>query len=255
MTLTPEVAKVALVTGGSRGIGRAIALGLAEDGYDVVVNYRRDADAADDAVRSIESLGRRCVAVPAAVEDPASCAELAERAVAAFGQLNVLVSNAGVASRGLSVAETDPAELERVVRTHAFAPHRLCQLLLPELRKRDCASVVVVSSTVTRDYPANGAPYNMGKAALEALAFTLAREERHHGVRVNVVAPGLVATDMGTRLAAATMGVADVYELDEKMPFGRVCRPEDVAAVVRWVVSPAASYVTGERINVDGGGP
>jgi NAD(P)-dependent dehydrogenase (short-subunit alcohol dehydrogenase family) len=94
----------------------------------------------------------------------------------------------------------------------------------------------------------------MGKAALEALAFTLAKEVRKHGIRVNVVAPGLVETEMGRRLVKATAGVQDIRELDASMPFGRVCQPEDVANAVRWLVSERASYVTGEKINVYGGG-
>jgi NAD(P)-dependent dehydrogenase (short-subunit alcohol dehydrogenase family) len=94
----------------------------------------------------------------------------------------------------------------------------------------------------------------MGKAAMEALAFTLAKEERRHGIHVNVVAPGLVETEMGRRLARATRGVGDLRELDRHMPFGRVCQPEDVANVVRFLVSERAGYLTGERIYVHGGG-
>jgi NAD(P)-dependent dehydrogenase (short-subunit alcohol dehydrogenase family) len=103
---------------------------------------------------------------------------------------------------------------------------------------------------------ANGAPYNMGKAALEALAFTLAKEERENGIHVNVVAPGLVATEMGDRLTRAmTRGkVSEATGLDANSPFGRVCRPEDVADVVVYLVSEQAGYLTGQRIAVDGGG-
>jgi len=103
-------------------------------------------------------------------------------------------------------------------------------------------------------HAANGAPYNMAKAALEALALTLAKEEKKHGIFVNIVAPGLVDTDMGQRLAKAAMGAADIHQLDAAMPFGHVCQPEEVAAVVRFLVSPANSYVTGEKVNVHGGG-
>ena len=161
--------RVALVTGGSRGIGRAIALGLAEDGADVAVNYRREREAADETVARIEKLGRRAV------------------------------GRAGVG--------------------------RL----------------------------AGGRPAHGGRG-LEGLASSLAKEERAHGIHVNVVAPGLVDTEMGRRLARARDGVADIHELDARMPFGRVCAPEDVAAVVRFFVSDAAGYLTGEKINVHGGG-
>jgi NAD(P)-dependent dehydrogenase (short-subunit alcohol dehydrogenase family) len=96
-----------------------------------------------------------------------------------------------------------------------------------------------------------GAPYNMAKAAMEALAFTLSKEEREHGTRVNIVAPGLVKTEMGHRLVKASG--EDIESMDAAMPYGRVCLPEDIAGVVRWLVSDGAAYVNGERIYVDGG--
>jgi NAD(P)-dependent dehydrogenase (short-subunit alcohol dehydrogenase family) len=112
----------------------------------------------------------------------------------------------------------------------------------------------MVSSAATLHHRANGAPYNMGKAALEALAFTLAKEERRHNIHVNVAAPGLVDTDMGRRLAKAVNGADDIHELDETSPFGRVCTPLDVARVVVWLCTDGAGYLTGQKVVVDGGG-
>jgi len=246
--------RVALVTGGGRGIGRAIALALAEDGADVAVNYARDEAAAMATVAAIEALGRRARAYGARVEDGDAAARMVDAVVAEFGFVDILVNNAGIASRGRSVATTDPAELERVVRIHALAPHRLCQLVLPSMETRPRGDIVMISSVATLRHPANGAPYNMGKAAMEALALTLSKEVKERGIRVNIVAPGLVETEMGRRLVKATAGVEDIRKLDAAMPFGRVCQPEDVANAVRWLVSDGASYVTGEKINVYGGG-
>ena len=245
--------RVALVTGGGRGIGRAISLALAEDGADVAVNYRRDGEAARDAVAAIRRLGRRAGAFQASVdrweEDEAMVAEVLRE----FGHIDILVNNAGIASRGLSVADTDPAEMERVLRTHAFAPHYLCKLVLPSMRRRPRGDIIMISSNATLHLAARGAPYNMGKAAMEALAFTLAKEERDHGIRVNVVAPGLVETEMGRRLVKATQGIEDLRQIDAAMPFGHVCKPEEVAETVRFLVSPRASYLTAQKIYVDGG--
>lgn len=244
--------RLALVTGGGRGIGRAISLALAADGADVAVSYRRDADAADETVREIEGLGRRARAYQASID----ALEDAERLIAGigddFGRLDVLVNNAGVASRGRAVADTDPDEVGRLLATHAIGAHHLCRLAIPLLRERSRGDIVFISSVATDRMAATGAPYNMGKAAMEALAATLAKEERDHGIHVNIVAPGLVETEMGRRLVKAR-GVDDIRQLDETMPFGRVCRPEDVAGVVRFLVSDAAGYVTGERIRVHGG--
>jgi 3-oxoacyl-[acyl-carrier protein] reductase len=246
--------RIALVTGGGRGIGRAIARGLAEDGADVAVNYRRDEEAAKETVAAIEASGRRAGAYRASVDSFAEDEAMVAAIASELGPVDLLVCNAGIASRGQSVADTDPAELERVVRVHGFAPHYLAKLVLPGMRERARGDIVMISSAATLYHDPYGAPYNMGKAAMEALAFTLAREERPNGIRVNVVAPGLVETEMGRRLMKATAGVDDLRKLDASMPFGRVCQPEDVANVVRFLVSDRGAYVTGERVYVHGGG-
>ena len=177
------VGRVALVTGGGRGIGKAIALGLAADGADVAVNYRRDADAAAETVAEIEQLGRRAIAYGASVDDEAACTEMVTQVLADFGAVDVLVNNAGIASRGHTVADTDPAEVERVWRTHAFSSWLCSKLVLPSMRTRPRGDIVMISSVATRALAGGGAPYNMAKAALEALAITLANEEKTKGIR------------------------------------------------------------------------
>lgn len=245
--------RVALVTGASRGIGRAIALGLAEDGADVAVNYRRDEESASQTVKAIEtSTARKARAYQASVNDYEQDRAMVESVLDDFGHIDILVNNAGIASRGLPVADTDPQELGRLMQVHAFAAHYLTQLVLPSMRACPRGDIIMISSGATLSMSANGAPYNMAKAAMEALAFTLAQEERQYDIRVNIVAAGLVATEMGQRLAQATLGVSTTDELDPNAPFGRTCQPEDVASVVRYLVSDPAGYVTGQKINVDG---
>jgi 3-oxoacyl-[acyl-carrier protein] reductase len=246
--------RVALVTGGGRGIGKGISELLAAEGAAVAVNYRRDEDAALATVDAITAAGGAARAYQASVDDAEQDARMVENVLADFGYVDLLVNNGGIASRGNAVADTDPAELARVVATHALGPHHLCRLVLPSMRTRPRGDIVMVSSVATSHHSANGAPYNMGKAALEALAFTLAKEERRHGIHVNVVAPGLVDTDMGERLVKALAGVTDIRTLDASSPFGRVCQPADVANVVLWLCSDGAGYVTGQRIECDGGG-
>ena len=246
--------RVALVSGGGRGIGQAISVALAEDGAAVAVNYRRDHDAADETVGLIVGKGGRASAYAASVDSYDQDRAMVEAVIGDFGHVDILVNNAGIASRGRAVVDTDPAELERVVRVHALGAHHLCQLVLPSMRTRPRGDIVMISSAATLSWGANGAPYNMGKAALEALAFTLAKEERGHGVRVNVVAPGLVETEMGRRLMRAAAGITDLSLLDAAAPYGRVCQPSDVAGVVRFLVSDGAGYVNGQKLYVDGGG-
>lgn len=254
----PFAGRIALVTGGGRGIGRGISLALARNGASVAVNYAKDRQSAEDTVAQVMACGGVAQAFGADVSDPDANAAMVAAVSSALGPIDLLVNNAGVASRGRAVADTDPSEVERVIRTHAIGPHHLCRLVLPGMRQRVSevgrGDIVMVSSVATDTFGANGAPYNMAKAAEEALAFTLAKEEVGRGIHVNVVAPGLVVSDMGSRLAKAIAGVDDIHELDASFPFGRVCEPEDVARVVVFLCSDAAGYVTGERIRVHGGG-
>ena len=246
--------RVALVTGGGRGVGKGISLSLAAAGASVAVNYRRDEESAAETVREIEALGGKAIAFSASVDDYEQNARMVADIERDLGLVSILVNNAGIASRGRSVVDTDPEEMRRVVATHAFGPHYLAALTLPKMRTLGRGDIVMISSVATRSLGPNGAPYNMGKTAMEALAYTLAKEEREHGIRVNIVAPGLVDTDMGQRLIKAVQGVEDIRSLDQSMPFGRVCQPEDVANVVRFLVSDENSYLTGERLYCDGGG-
>ena len=246
--------RTALVTGASRGIGRAIALALADAGADIAVNFRRDAAAAAATVKEIEAKGRKAKAYSASVENWDEDQAMVAEVLADFGGVDILVNNAGIASRGQSVADTDPAEMERVVRVHAFGPHYLCKLVIPHMRGEGRGDIIMISSVATLGNGPRGAPYNMGKAAMEALALTLAKEERGHGIRTNIVAPSLTVTEMGKRLTKATAGVADIHDLDARSPFGRVSEPQDVAAAVTWLVSSANPYANGQKININGGG-
>jgi 3-oxoacyl-[acyl-carrier protein] reductase len=245
--------RVALITGGGRGIGRSIALGLAEDGADVAITYRRDEESARATVAEIEALGRRAAAYAASVDDYEQCEQMVGKVLGDLGKVDILVNNAGVASRGQTVADTDPSEVERLLRTHAFGAWACAKLVLPSMRLQPRGDIVMISSAATVHMPTNSAPYNMAKAALEALAATLAKEERRNNIHVNVVAPGLVDTEMGRRLVKGAMGVDDIRTMDKASPFGHVCSPEEVAAAVRFLVSDGGSYITGQRIGVDGG--
>jgi NAD(P)-dependent dehydrogenase (short-subunit alcohol dehydrogenase family) len=246
--------RVALISGGGRGIGRAVGAALAAAGLDVAVNFRRDAEAADRTVTELSARGVTARAYRASVADPDAVSALVHAVLRDFGRVDVLVHSAGVASRGNFVADTEPEELRRLFDTHAAAAHHLSRAVVPDMRKRGRGDIVFISSIVASSPGPGMAPYAMAKAALESLGRVLAREERAHGIRVNCVAPGLVATEMGDRLVRATRGIQRAVDLDDASPFGRVCRPEDVAATVAFLATPAVgSYITGQCIAVDGG--
>lgn len=254
MTDITLAGRTALVTGASRGIGRGIALALAGAGADIAVNYTRDGEAAAETVAGVIALGRKARAYQASVADEAASAAMVAAIEADFGPMSILINNAGIASRGKTVADTDAAEVEKLLAIHAVGAHRLSRLALPQLRRHERSDIVVISSVATLNHAANGAPYNMAKAAAEALALTLAKEEVRSGVRVNIVAPSLTVSDMGERLARAITGQDDIHHLDAKFPFGRVPTPDDVAAAVLWFVSDANPYCSGQKLNIDGAG-
>jgi 3-oxoacyl-[acyl-carrier protein] reductase len=250
----PLEGRTALVTGGGRGIGRGIALVLADSGADVAVGYRRHRDQADEVVDLVRDKGRRAVAVQASVEDRAEVEAMVAATIDELGPPSILVASAGIASRYQPVSDVDPDHFEKVVKVHAFGPFHCAAAVLPAMRTCPRGDIVFVSSVSTRDHGANGSPYNVGKAAMEELAFTLAKEEVGNGIHVNVVAPGLVVSPMGQRLMHAIHGTADMTEMDDAFPYDHICRPEEVGALVAALCGPAGAYVTGQRIEVDGGG-
>jgi NAD(P)-dependent dehydrogenase (short-subunit alcohol dehydrogenase family) len=242
-----------MVTGGSRGVGAAVAEHLARAGAVVAVTYHRNASAADDVLSAIRSFGGTGMAVQASAADAASWADAAEAVTASLGDVDLLVSNAGTASRGRTISGTEGAEFLSLMNIHAFGPLSLVQRLLPGMRAKGRADIVMVSSAIVETTPANSAPYAMAKAAMETACKTLAREERDHGVRVNIIAPGLVDTDMGAKLVAATTD-STMSETEATAACGRVCKPADVARLVTFLAGPGGEYITGQRIVIDGGG-
>jgi NAD(P)-dependent dehydrogenase (short-subunit alcohol dehydrogenase family) len=246
--------RVAVVTGSSRGVGRGIALRLAADGAAVAVNYRRDAAAADEVVAEIVAAGGRAHAYGAAIDDDAAVDVMVDAVRTDLGPIDIVVSNAGTASRGQTVGDTPGSDFLSLLRVHALGPIHLLQRALPDMRAAGRGDVVMISSSTVGEAPENSAPYTMAKAAMEMCVRTLAREERVHNIRANIVAPGLVETDMGRRLVRAATGGGAIEDIAASYPFGRVCRPADVAGAVAYLVSADAEYVTGQRITVDGGG-
>ncbi len=242
----------ALVTGGGRGIGAAISLKLAECGADIAINYARGIEAAEETAATIRNMGRKVSLHQGNVGEDDDCARIVADAVAAHDGLDLLVNNAGIASRGHSVAKTDPREMEKVMTIHAFGAFYMTHHALPHLIAADRGDVIMISSVAADGLGANGSPYNMAKAAINALAGTLAKEVNRKGVYVNTVSPGLTATDMGTRLAKAVTG-QDIEDLNAKFPFGHVCQPEEIANWVALMASPENSFATGQNIRVSGG--
>lgn len=242
----------ALVTGG-RGIGAGIAKCLARDGADVAIIYKRDREAAEQTAAAITARGQRAVSIQADLRQREQCLRAAAQASEALGVIDLLVTNAGVATRGDLVTETHEAEFADAFAIHCLAAVWLAQAIVPKMRSLPRGDVVVVTSSI----PAGGGPrigpYHMAKAAAEAFVHSLAHEERVNNIRVNGIRPGFTETEMGRRLAHALSGSSDLRAWDASAPFGRLEQPEDIGNLVAFLCSEHGGYITNQILCVDGG--
>ncbi len=239
--------KVSLVSGSSRGIGRAIAIMLAEGGSDVVVNYMSNAAAAEDVVRQITKLGRRAIACQADVSKREACVEMVEKAQQELGPISILVNNAGI-TRDRSFLKLSPEQWREVIVTHLDGAFNLTGKLLPNMIEAKWGRVINITSIVGQIGNFGQTNYAVAKGGLMAFTKTLAREVALKGVTVNAVSPGFIETDM------TAVVPADVLETVKQItPVGRLGKPEEVAAAVCFLASPRAAFITGTIINVNGG--
>lgn len=242
--------KTAVVTGSSRGIGKAIAARLAEHGANVVVSSRK-LDACEAAVAEINAQGRgRAIAVPANISSKDDLQNLADRARAEFGRIDVLVCNAATNPYFGPMAGITDEQFRKILDNNVIANHWLIQMVAPEMLERRDGSIIIVSSIGgLKGDPLIGA-YDISKAADFQLARNLAVEFGHSGVRVNCIAPGLIKTDFARALWENPEALK---RFSQKAPLGRIGEPDEIAGAAVFLASRASSYMTGQSIVVDGG--
>ncbi len=239
--------KVAIVTGSSRGIGRAIALRLADQGANVVVNYSGSAAAAMEVVEAIQTKGRQAIAVRADVGNPEEAENLIKTTLDTFGKVDILVNNAGVTRDGLLMRMKE-ADWDAVLDTNLKGVYLCTKAVLRPMMKQRQGSIINITSVIGLTGNAGQANYAAAKAGIIGFTKSIAQEIGSRGITVNAIAPGFIETDM-----TAGLGEEVKQGLMSKIPLERLGSPEDIAGAVVFLASPDARYITGQTLNIDGG--
>jgi 3-oxoacyl-[acyl-carrier protein] reductase len=239
--------KVALVTGGSRGIGRAIALALAEAGADILLNYARSDKQADEVKRQVEKMGRKCVTVRADVSKFEQAQNLGKAVVSHFGKLDILINNAGV-NRDRTLRRMTPEQWNEVIQTNLNSVFNCTKAVLEAMITQGGGVIVSVSSVIGEMGNIGQTNYASTKAGIIGFTKSLARELAGNNIRVNAVAPGFIETDM-----LGTVPEDIRKQILAQIPLGRFGTPEEIALSVLYLCSPAASWITGITLRINGG--
>lgn len=239
--------KVALVTGGSRGIGRTICHALAAEGSAIAVNYVAKGDAANKVVIELEKMGVKARAFQANVANEEEAANMVEQIMSHFGRIDVLVNNAGI-TRDRSFVKMTPEQWREVLHINLDGMFNLSHRVLPQMIERQWGRIISIASIVGQMGNFGQTNYATTKGGMIAFTKALAREVARKGVTVNAVAPGFIATDM-----VLAMPPEAQEKVKEMIPVGRLGEPEEVARAVRFLAAPQAAYITGQVININGG--
>jgi NAD(P)-dependent dehydrogenase (short-subunit alcohol dehydrogenase family) len=250
--------KIAVITGGGRGIGRVIALACAKEGADLVL-ASRTVETLQETKIAVEALGRKALVVPTDIRHEESVRNLAEQALAHFGRIDVLVNNSGIAGPTAPLWEIAPGDWEETFAVNVTGPYLCCRAFLPSMIERRSGSIIFISSMTGKRPLFGRTPYAAGKLALVGLARTLAWETGSYGIRVNVVSPGAVEGERIVRVVR-NQAQAEGISIDEALrkftsssPLGRLVPPDDIANAVIFLASDKAASITGEDLNVSAG--
>ena len=244
--------KSALITGGSRGIGKAIALRFAEEGCDVALNYvteasRDNAAEAEAVAEQIRALGRKCICVEADVTDFAAVQAMVAEAIEKLGGLDILVNNAGI-TRDKTLAKLDKPDWDAVISVNLTGAFHCARAVIEHMRERHSGRIISLSSVVGITGNIGQTNYAASKAGLIGLTKSLAREVARRGITVNAIAPGFIATEMTEAIPEDIM-----QQILESIPMDRLGAPEDIANAALFLASDQASYITGHVLSVNGG--
>ncbi|MBA2495973.1 MAG: glucose 1-dehydrogenase [Acidimicrobiia bacterium] len=251
MTAQRLAGKVALITGSDSGIGRATAAAFAAEGADVVITYLHDAEGADSTRKEVEAAGRKAIVVQLDISDETQVAAAFDRAVEAFGAIDILMNNAGVDASGTDVAELATEVWDTAIRTNVYGPFFCCRRFIQERKQHGGGGKIINVTSVHEDIPnAGGADYDCSKGAIRNLTRTLSLELAPLKINVNSLAPGMVLTPFNQP------AIDDPELLEEQVqsiPFKRAAQPAEIARLALFLASSDADYCTGSTFTMDGG--
>ncbi|MBU5225809.1 SDR family oxidoreductase [Clostridium senegalense] len=238
--------KVAIVTGGSRGIGKAIVLELTRLGASVVINYNNDDESAINTLEEVKSLGGYGILVKGNVSEYNFCNELVTKCLSKFGKIDILVNNAAISKVGLFI-DMKEEEFNQLINVNVKSLFNMSKNVIPHMIERGCGNIVNISSMWGNVGASCEVAYSASKGAVNMFTRALAKEVAPMNIRVNAVAPGVIKTKMNSWLSED-----ELKDLQEEIPMGRLGEPREVAKAVAFLVSQNSSYITGQILNVDG---
>ena len=241
------MAKTALITGASRGIGAAVAVAFAREGYNIAVNYNKSDSAAEELCEKLSSIGIQCAALKADVSDSASAAAMVAEAYNRFGFIDVLVNNAGISLIKL-FTDTTEQEWRSITDTNLSSVYYCCKAVLPAMIREHKGCIVNIASMWGETGASCEVAYSASKAGVIGLTKALAKELAPSGIRVNAVSPGVIMTDMMNGFSAEELDA-----IKDEIPLGRFGTPEDAAQAALFLASDRAGYITGQVLSVSGG--
>lgn len=238
--------KVAIVTGGSRGIGKAIAIELSRLGVNVVINYRNNDDKATKTLEEIKSLGGYGMLIKGDVSSYDFCNKLVTKCIETFGKIDIVINNAAISKVGLFIDMLEE-DFDNLMAVNVKAMFNMCKNVVPHMLSRGSGNIINISSMWGNVGASCEVAYSASKGAVNMFTRALAKELAPMNIRVNAVAPGVIATEMNSWLSEEELDT-----LKEEIPVGRLGEPYEVAKAVAFLVSDESSYITGQIINVDG---
>lgn len=246
--------RVAIVTGSGKGIGAGIALALASCGANVIVNFVNDHKSAENTVLKIlDNTKAKALMFKADISIPSEAKRLVDRTVDIFGKIDILINNAGIATKARKIEFVDSEEIYRVMQTNFMGAFYVTKEAFPYMKKNNRGDIHFISSRCVQTLLPGLSLYAASKASLEALANVAAKEGLEYNIRANIIRCGLIETNMASGFLKRTRNMENIRDLDKEAPFGRTCKPEDVGNLCAFLCSENAGYISGATIDLHGG--